>query len=107
MMEDKEKDLADAKQEYKDAIEELKRKKKVSDGETGKVNSWLEELINYAEPSVRSSVATDIKYHDTATTWAKELAASKQDTVTVSDAQAAEIVREIQEEAAKEAADAA
>jgi len=107
MMEDKEKDLADAKQEYKDAIDKCKEKKKVSDGETGKVNSWLEELINYAEPSVRSSVATDIKYHDTATTWAKELAASKQDTVTVSDAQAAEIVREIQEEAAKEAADAA
>jgi len=107
MMEDKEKDLADAKQEYKDAIDKCKEKKKVSDGETGKVNSWLEELINYAEPSVRSSVATDIKYHETATDWAKELAAKKQDTVTVSDDQAAEIVREIQEQAAKEAADAA
>ena len=28
----------DAKQEYKDAIDKCKEKKKVSDGETGKVN---------------------------------------------------------------------
>jgi hypothetical protein len=107
MMEDKEKDLADAKQDYKDAIEVCKEKKKVSDGETGKVTSWLEELINYAEPSVRSSIAVDINYGETATTWAKELAADKNANVKVSDDQAAEIVREIQEQAAKEAADAA
>ena len=42
--------------------------------EAAKVQSWLDELINYAEPSVRSSVATNIRYDEQATDWAKGLA---------------------------------
>merc|ERR1719428_1634552 len=53
---------------------ECEKHRTASGAEAAKVKSWLDELINYAEPSVRSSVATNIRYDEQATDWAKGLA---------------------------------
>lgn len=74
VVEDKEQELREAKQAYKDAMAECEKHRTASGAEAAKVQSWLDELINYAEPSVRSSVATNIRYDEQATDWAKGLA---------------------------------
>lgn len=106
IMEDKERDLKEARTANDEAVQICKKEQALNDDDVQEVNGWIAELINYAQPEVRSSIATDIKYHDEATKWAQELAAHKNASVKVTDSEVDAIVKEIQEKAAKEAVDA-
>lgn len=104
---DKEEEIKEAVKDHEAAVAECDRQKDADHLRVVEIAGWIDELVNYANPEVRSSIATDIKYHEEAAKYASKLAAHKNATTTITDDQANEIVREIQEQAAKEAADAA
>lgn len=104
---DKEEEIKAAVKDHAEAIAECKVQRDVDQERVEEMQGWLDELLNYANPEVRSQVATDIKYNDEVNKYTDELMKHKNQTVTISDDQANEIVREIQSAAAKEAADAA